>query len=81
VIIHSVRTVLLGCVLSVALRVALSAAETGQQVPWWDDFPALIQVGDPRTAVRAHATGALCGAADDPTWGIFGQRQSIVSFG
>ena len=80
-IIHGVRTVLLGCVLSMALRVALSAAKTGQPVPWWDDFPALIQVGDPRTAVRAHACAALCGAADDPTWGIFGQRQSIVSFG
>ena len=71
--IQSVRTVLLSCVLSAALRVGLTAGETKEHVPWWDDFPTMIQVSDPRTAALAHATAALCGAADDPTWGIFGQ--------
>ena len=50
-------------------------------VPWWDQFPGLIQTGDVALARRSGATGALCGAADDPTWGIFGQRQRLVGGG
>lgn len=41
----------------------------------------MIQVGDAQTAARTHATAALCGAADDPTWGIYGQRLRIAAAG
>jgi len=47
--------------------------------PWWDDFPTLVQTGDTAQAKRCHATAALCGAADDPTWGLYGQRVRLAS--
>lgn len=50
-------------------------------VTWWDQFPGLIQTGDVSRAVRSHATGALSGAADDPTWGLYGQRLRLAGGG
>lgn len=52
-----------------------------QSIPWWDRFPGLIQTGDVTLARQSHASAALCGAADDPTWGLFGQRQRLVGGG
>lgn len=51
--------------------------EVGAGTPWWDDFPALVQGGDAAMAARCHATAAMCGAADDPTWGTYAQRLRI----
>jgi len=39
----------------------------------------VVQTNDSQQALRAHATASLCGAADDPTWGLYGQRQRIIS--
>ena len=50
-----------------------------QPSPWWDRFPTLYQTGDVPMAARSGASGILCGAADDPTWGLFGQRQRILT--
>ena len=53
--------------------------EVAALTPWWDDFPTLVQTGDVSLAARTHATGSLIGAADDPCWGLFAQRQRMVS--
>ena len=45
--------------------------------PWWDDFPVLVQTTDAAQATRVHASAALCGAANDPAWGLFAQRLGI----
>jgi hypothetical protein len=47
--------------------------------PWWDDFPVLVQTTDAAQATRVHASAALCGAANDPAWGLFAQRLGIAS--
>jgi len=61
--------------------VAADATRPGHAArPWWDDFPTLVQAGDAALAARLAATGSLCGAADDPTWGILAQRIRYVSF-
>lgn len=52
---------------------SMDAAEPASQ-PWWDHFPTIVQANRPDLAKGAHATAALCGAADDPAWGIFAQR-------
>lgn len=44
---------------------------------WWDDYPALVQDGDASRSARCGATAAMCGAADDPTWGTYGQQLRI----
>lgn len=49
--------------------------------PWWDDFPTLVQTHDVAKARAAHATGVLCGAADDCAWGIWGQRLRVAESG
>ena len=45
--------------------------------PWWDDFLTIIQVGDVDKAKESGADTVLCGVADDPTWGIFLQRERM----
>jgi hypothetical protein len=47
---------------------------------WWDDFPTIVQTGDAAQAERGSAVASLCGAADDPCWGIFAQKVRQVSF-
>ena len=52
----------------------LSAAER----PWWDSFPRIIQVPDVKTAIESNADVLLCGAADDPCWGLFSQQERAL---
>ena len=66
---------------SLALALYLSAAALADVAPWWDSFPRLISSGDADLAARVHAQAALCGGADDPTWGLFAQRSRWASFG
>ena len=47
-------------------------------LPWWDDFPTIIQVSDARRAKESNAGAVLSGVADDPCWGTFQQRQRMV---
>lgn len=70
-----------GIPLLLALVAPGTAGGDERATPWWDEFPTLIQTGASATAVRAHAVASLCGGADDPTWGIFGQRQRIATAG
>jgi hypothetical protein len=74
------RALHVGCLI-VALAGPALGAEAGKapDAPWWDRFPTLYQTGDVARAARSHASAMLCGAADDPTWGIFGQRQRIAT--
>ena len=78
-------TPLVGIVI-LALLVSASAPTAGQQPveppgkPWWDDFLTIVQTGNTERAAAAHAVAALCGAADDPCWGIFHQRIRNVSY-
>lgn len=69
-----------GCLLA-ALAVPALGAGSGKApaVPWWDRFPTLTQTGDVARAARSHASAMLCGAADDPSWGLFGQRQRVAA--
>jgi len=53
----------------------------GAPLAWWDDFANIVQTGDPELAARVHATACICGGADDPTWGLYGQRWSVVNAG
>ncbi len=46
--------------------------------PWWDHLPRIIQSGDVEKAGKLNASVVMCGAADDPTWGLFGQRLRIA---
>ncbi len=52
---------------------------TAAATPWWDDFPALIQTPSVEVAVAARANAVLCGAADDPTWGLYAQRLRMAA--
>jgi hypothetical protein len=44
------------------------------QHPWWDNLPRIVEVGDADAARKLNASCVMCGATDDPTWGLFGQR-------
>ncbi|MCK5805084.1 MAG: hypothetical protein KAI66_19780 [Lentisphaeria bacterium] len=60
---------------------ALAQNDTVPGQPWWDCFPRILQTGDADSATKANASVVLCGAADDPTWGLFGQRLRMVTRG
>ncbi|NCQ28064.1 MAG: hypothetical protein GW802_11635 [Armatimonadetes bacterium] len=51
------------------------------QHPWWDVPPRIVEIGDAETARKLNASCVLCGAADDPTWGLFGQRVRMADSG
>ncbi|MBI2299263.1 MAG: hypothetical protein HYU66_10040 [Armatimonadetes bacterium] len=53
----------------VALAALLAVAP-----PWWDDYPTTIQGSDSAAVAAVGADSALCGLADDPGWGIHGDR-------
>jgi len=55
------------------------AAVESSSPPWWDDYPTILRTGDAEAAATAHATGVICGIADDPCWGIYGQRLRMLS--
>jgi hypothetical protein len=67
--------------LPVALVLGLCSALEAQEAPWWDSFPRLVSCSDADLSARVHANAAMCGGADDPTWGLFGQRSRWASFG
>ncbi len=52
----------------------LAVAACAGASPWWDDFPTTVQTSDPAAITASGADSALCGMADDPVWGILGQR-------
>ena len=54
------------------------AVDAGDSIPWWDDFPTIIQVSDAKRAAESNASVVLSGVADDPCWGTFQQRQRMV---
>ncbi len=56
-------------------------ASTRKVRPWWDRFPRIISVSDSSAARIMHADANLCGAADDPTWGIYAQRLRLATAG
>lgn len=74
------RLVLAAGPLLLALSGAAAAPIPAASRPWWDDFPTIVQTGDAAQAQRCAAVASLCGAADDPTWGIFAQKVRQVSF-
>jgi hypothetical protein len=80
---------MVGLVALVAASFAVHAAEpeavspqpstAPQGNPWWEDFPTIVQTGDGALAAKIHALASMCGAADDPCWGIFAQRTRFAS--
>lgn len=64
----------------VGLGILLSWEGAGGRLwagPWWQDYPTFVQDGDVARVGRSGAAVAMCGAADDPTWGTYGQRLRI----
>ncbi len=53
----------------------------GKPRPWWDRFPRIVSISEPGAARAMHADADLCGAADDPTWGLYGQRLRLRAYG
>ena len=72
----SVATILIA-----AAAQAQAVPASGESRPWWDDLPRIVQVGHAETAQRMNASCVMCGAADDPTWGLYGQRVRMNSCG
>ncbi len=50
----------------------------GAERPFWDDFPRIVQIGDPEIAIEANANVVLSGIADDPCWGTFSQHDRVL---
>jgi len=53
---------------------AFAALASTSAAPWWDDYPTTVQSGRPEEIAASGADSAVCGMADDPCWGIYGQR-------
>lgn len=68
-------------VFALAVVLCLRAGAAEDVKPWWDSFPRLVGSGNADLCARLHANAALCGGADDPTWGLYGQRVRWASFG
>jgi len=62
---------LAACSLADASRVSAS--------PWWDAYPTFMQSGDTGAVLRAGAAVGMCAVADDPAWGVYGQRAANVN--
>lgn len=56
-------------------------SSAGRPRPWWDRFPRIVSISDTDAARAMHADANLCGAADDPSWGIYGQRLRLTTSG
>lgn len=61
-----------------ALVLSPPGAFGADEKPWWDDFLTIIQVDDAKRARESQASAVLAGVADDPTWGLFQQRERMV---
>lgn len=72
---------LVATVLSAVAVQAQAEPPAGASRLWWNDFPRIVQVGQADTAQGMNASCAMCGAADDPTWGLYGQRVRMDSSG
>ncbi len=57
-----------------AAALALTAGAAGLSAPWWDDYPTTVQTGKLEEVTASGADSAVCAIADDPCWGILGQR-------
>jgi len=71
-------------IIALVLAANLAARECrGQEAgPWWDDYPLFMKYpGDVDIAVRMNASVVLSGVADDPSWGIYGQRLRMMGTG
>ncbi len=54
-------------------------------IPWWDNYPLIVKGGvwsddAPGIGVRFHADVVFCSSADDPGWGVYGQRAQMVEY-
>lgn len=42
-------------------------------IPWWDDFPRIVESPQLEQAQAHHAMIGMCAAHTDPGWGLYGQ--------
>lgn len=42
-------------------------------LPWWDDYPRIVETLDVGIALDHHASVGVCATDNDPGWGTYGQ--------
>jgi hypothetical protein len=75
------RSSALALACSAFLGLSLTCDSHAADAPWWDQFPGIIQIQDSTRAIEPGATASLCGASDDPCWGLYAQRMTQYQFG
>lgn len=52
---------------------AFAVTSRGDERPWWDDFPRIVETSSLSTAQYHHANIAMNGVHNDPGWGLWSQ--------
>ena len=69
---------LLTALVPVLLLCSAPPSLSAEGLPWWDNYPLLIQNADVAKVHALHADGALTSQFGDPSWGIYAQRVTAI---
>ena len=64
--------------LFVSLIAQTVQAEERKALPWWDDYPLIIETASLEETLKYHATLGFCADHTDPSWGLFAQNRMEV---